>query len=114
MVFKILGEGIRIVLNLVYVKVPNTRTPPRTSYSHPAMRTIAYGGYTLRSEIEAPLITREVLPETYFLLVIMAADAQAGPFLQFQASCCVMWNLVNFWFPWQLLRFLRFSIVIPS
>ena len=46
-----------------------------------------YGGYTLRSEIEAPLITREVLPETYFLLVIMAADAQAGPFLQFQASC---------------------------
>ncbi len=46
-----------------------------------------YGGYTLRSEIEAPLITREVLPETYFLLVIMAADAQARPFLQFQASC---------------------------
>ena len=46
-----------------------------------------YGGYILRSEIEAPLITREVLPETYFLLVIMAADAQAGPFLQFQASC---------------------------
>jgi hypothetical protein len=46
-----------------------------------------YGGYTLRSEIEAPLITREVLPETYFLLAIMAADAQARPFLQFQASC---------------------------
>jgi hypothetical protein len=46
-----------------------------------------YGGYTLRSEIEAPLITREVLPETYFLLVIIAADAQARPFLQFQASC---------------------------
>ena len=46
-----------------------------------------YSGYTLRSEIEAPLITREVLPETYFLLVIMAADAQARPFLQFQASC---------------------------
>ena len=43
-----------------------------------------YGG---RSEIEAPLITREVLPETYFLLVIMVADAQARPFLQFQASC---------------------------
>ena len=43
-----------------------------------------YGGYSLRSRIEAPLITREVLPETYFLLVIMAADAQAGPFLQFQ------------------------------
>ena len=48
---------------------------------------LVYSGYTLRSEIEAPLITREVLPETYFLLVIMAADAQAGPFLQFQASC---------------------------
>jgi hypothetical protein len=46
-----------------------------------------YGGYTLRSLIEAPLITREVLSETYFLLVIMAADAQAGAFLQFQASC---------------------------
>jgi hypothetical protein len=46
-----------------------------------------YGGYTLRSVIEAPLITREVLPETYFLLVIVAADAQARPFLQFQASC---------------------------
>ena len=45
-----------------------------------------YGGYTLRSVIEAPLITREVLHETYFLLVIMAADAQARPFLQFQAS----------------------------
>ena len=35
------------------------------------------------SKIEAPLIT---LPETYFLSVIMAADAQARPFLQFQAS----------------------------
>jgi hypothetical protein len=43
----------------------------------------SYSGYTLRSPIEAPLITREVLPETYFLLVIMAADAQAGPFLEF-------------------------------
>ena len=50
-------------------------------------RADLYSGYTLRSEIEAPLITREVLPETYFLLVIMPADAQAGPFLQFQASC---------------------------
>jgi hypothetical protein len=46
-----------------------------------------YGGYTLRFEIEARLITREVLPETYFLMVIMAAGAQARPFLQFQASC---------------------------
>ena len=48
---------------------------------------LCYSGNTLRSPIEAPLISREVLPETYFLLVIMAADAQAGPFLQFQASC---------------------------
>jgi hypothetical protein len=48
---------------------------------------LRYGEYTLRSVMEAPLITREVLPETYYLLVIMAADAQAGPFLQFQASC---------------------------
>jgi hypothetical protein len=46
-----------------------------------------YGGIALRSLTEAPLITREFLLETYFLLVIMAADAQAGPFLQFQASC---------------------------
>ena len=30
------------------------------------------------------------------------------------SSIMLMWNLVNFWFPWQLLRFLRFSIVIPS
>jgi hypothetical protein len=50
-------------------------------------RTCPYSGYTLRSPIEAPLITREVLPETYYLLVIMAADARARPFLQFQASC---------------------------
>jgi hypothetical protein len=48
---------------------------------------ILYSGTTLRSEIEAPLITREVLPEMYFLLLIMAADAQARQFLQFQASC---------------------------
>ena len=47
-------------------------------------------------------ITREVLPETYFLLVIMASDAQAGPFLQFQSNkhlgykLTVLWNLVNF------------------
>jgi hypothetical protein len=57
--------------------------------------TYYYSGYTLRSEIEAPLITREVLPETYFLSVIMAADAQAGPFLQF-SSIMLMWNLVKF------------------
>ena len=47
----------------------------------------SYGGHSLRSRIEAPLICREVLPETYFLMVIMAADAQAGPFLQVLASC---------------------------
>jgi hypothetical protein len=61
------------------------REPRARSPSDRAGR--AYGGYTLRSVIEAPLITREVLHETYFLLVIMAADAQARPFLQFQASC---------------------------
>ena len=38
------------------------------------------GGHSLRSRIEAPLISPEVLPETYFLLVVMAVDAQAGPF----------------------------------
>jgi hypothetical protein len=44
-----------------------------------------FGEYRiLRSLIEAPLITREVLLETYFLLVIMAADAQARPLLQFK------------------------------
>jgi hypothetical protein len=51
------------------------------------IRISLYSGNTLRSPIEAPLISREVLPETYFLSVIMAADAQAWPFLQFQASC---------------------------
>ena len=49
--------------------------------------SLSYGGHSLGSWIEAPLISREVLPETYFLSVVMAADAQAGPFLQFQASC---------------------------
>ena len=39
-----------------------------------------YGGHSLRFRIEAPLISREVLPETYFLLVIMGSDAQARPF----------------------------------
>jgi hypothetical protein len=43
----------------------------------PNFLAVAYSGITLRSEIKAPLITREFLPETYFLLVIMAADAQA-------------------------------------
>jgi hypothetical protein len=58
-----------------------THETPRARAARP------YSGYTLRSPIEAPLITREVLPETYFLLVNMAADAQEGPFLEFQASC---------------------------
>jgi hypothetical protein len=50
-------------------------------------RERGYGGFSLGSWNEAPLISREVLPETYFLSVIMAVDAQARPFLQFQASC---------------------------
>jgi hypothetical protein len=69
------------------------RGPDRVDSDRKSGSTASYcaptplnSGYTLRSEIEAPLITREVLPETYFLLVIMAADAQAGPFLQFQVS----------------------------
>ena len=37
----------------------------------------AYGGHNLRSLIEGPLLTREVLLETNFLLVILAADARA-------------------------------------
>jgi hypothetical protein len=41
------------------------------------LKMVYSAGYTLRSEIEASLINREVLPETYFLLVIMAAGAQA-------------------------------------
>ena len=53
-----------------------------------------YGGHSLRSRIEAPLITREVVPETYFLLVIMAADAQAGPFFAV-SSIMLMWKLVK-------------------
>jgi hypothetical protein len=47
-------------------------------------------GHTLRFDNEALLISREVLPETHFLLVIMAADAEAERFLQFQASCLVV------------------------
>jgi hypothetical protein len=43
--------------------------------------------------IQAQLITREVLPETYFLLVVIAADAQAGPLV---LSIMLMWNLANF------------------
>jgi hypothetical protein len=61
-----------------------------------------YGGYTLRSEIEAPLIIREVLPETYFFLVIMAADGSSTTIFTV-SSIMLMWNLVNFWFSWQLL-----------
>jgi hypothetical protein len=43
-----------------------------------------YGGHSLCSRIEAPLISREVLPETYFLLVIMTADAPAHHFYSFK------------------------------
>ena len=56
-----------------------------------------YGGYTLciGSCIEAPLITREVLPETYFLFDIMAADSRARLFFTV-SSIMLMLNLVNF------------------
>jgi hypothetical protein len=40
--------------------------------------------WTLRSRVEAPLISREVLPETYFLSVIMAADAREDHFYSFK------------------------------
>jgi hypothetical protein len=43
-----------------------------------------YGGHTLRSEIVAPLITREVLLETYFLVVFMAANARQDHFCSFK------------------------------
>ena len=43
---------------------------PGLVLTYTTMISCLYGGYTLRSPIEAPLITREVLPETYFLLVI--------------------------------------------
>jgi hypothetical protein len=46
-----------------------------------------YSGHTLGSEIEAPLVTREILLGTHFLSVIMAAGALAERFLHFQASC---------------------------
>ena len=36
-------------------------------------------GHSPRSLIEAPLIAREVLPETFFLSVIMAAMVQEAP-----------------------------------
>ena len=66
-------------------------------------------GHTLRFDIEAQLISREVLPETHFLLVIMAADAQ----FFIVSSIMLIWSPVIFWFPWQLLGFSRFSIVFP-
>ena len=43
----------------------------RLKLDTPRYCKVEYSGITLRSEIEASLITREVLPETYFLLVIM-------------------------------------------
>ena len=54
-----------------------------------------YGGHSLRSRIEAPLISREVVPETYFLLVIMAADALEGRAIFAVSSIMLMWNLVK-------------------
>jgi hypothetical protein len=33
--------------------------------------------------------------ETYFLSVILAADARAGPFLQFQVSSCMLMSHVE-------------------
>jgi hypothetical protein len=76
---------------IAVVKILFACPPPYKFKQSPYKRVLygdsPYGGYTLRSVIEAPLITREVLLETYFLLVIMAADAQARAFLQFQASC---------------------------
>jgi hypothetical protein len=86
----------QIQVSDAHIPIPSQQTTPASAARCACMRMHAYaagvryslyGGYTLRSEIEAPLITREVLPETYFLLVIMAADARARPFLQFQASC---------------------------
>jgi hypothetical protein len=72
-----------LVMNRGISALPRPRVNLRTygGWTHPT--------YTLRSLIRgtAYYITREVLPETYFLFVIMVADAQAGPFLQFQASC---------------------------
>jgi hypothetical protein len=47
-------------------------------------------GYTLRCDFEAPLIPREILPETPFLFSIMSAHPQAERFLQFQASWFVL------------------------
>jgi hypothetical protein len=41
-----------------------------------SVTSMKYGGYSLSSLVEAPPISREVLPKTYFLLVVMAADAQ--------------------------------------
>jgi hypothetical protein len=64
--------------------VGTNRSPAETPSFPNSGSEECYGGISLRSLIEAPLITREVLPETYFLFVMMASDAQAGPFLQFQ------------------------------
>jgi hypothetical protein len=67
--------------NLTYVYL-RSRThiqylcPDSASSERARYIDIAYGGHSLAyigSRIEAPLIPREVLPETYFLLVIMSA-----------------------------------------
>ena len=44
-----------------------------------------------------------------FFVVDMVDDAQAERIFTI-SSTMLMWKLVNSWFPWQLLRFLRFSI----
>ena len=77
------------------IRDPRTKTSYASWFFGKLAVQSSYSGNTLRSPIEAPLISREVLPETYFLLVIMAADAQAGPFLQV-SSIVLMWNLVKF------------------
>jgi hypothetical protein len=81
---KIRSGSVRILLFLVHVELPSYWLSVHNWTDLPQIHPTR-----VRSEIEAPLITREVLPEIYFLSVItsMAADAQARQFLQFQASC---------------------------
>ena len=58
-------DCILVVSRKVIIRIP------------PVLGSNLYGGHSLRSRIEAPLISPEVLPETYFLLVVMAVDAHA-------------------------------------
>jgi hypothetical protein len=81
-----------MVISRIFGKLTKIGGPLNREFRSSDNKLKCYSEITLRSQIEAPLISREVLPETYFLLVIMAADAQAGQFLQFQASCsCGIW-----------------------